>query len=85
MLNATKATPPTVKECNGGSMFIEVLVGSKKIKTLVDSRATHSFIQIETAKKLNITYKKTSEALKTVNTSVKPIIGATNIQAKIGD
>uniref|UniRef100_A0A803N6J6 Uncharacterized protein n=1 Tax=Chenopodium quinoa TaxID=63459 RepID=A0A803N6J6_CHEQI len=56
-------------------MFVEALVGGKASKALVDTGATHNFVTLKEATRLDLKFTKKRSSLKTVNTIPAPIHG----------
>ncbi|XP_047326678.1 DNA damage-inducible protein 1-like [Impatiens glandulifera] len=87
LLNAVKASVvEPVKETKRGSMFVEALIGGKRVKALADTGATHNFMREGVAKALGLSINPTKGTIKSVNTTAKSVVGeAKSVPTQIGD
>ena len=58
-------------------MYVELLIGGKKIMTLVESRATHNFISMRETVRLSLKFTKDDRKLKFVNNQAQETHGLT--------
>ncbi|KAI4353826.1 hypothetical protein L6164_002751 [Bauhinia variegata] len=69
-----------------GLLYVDLAIEGKTTSAMIDIRATHNFIDVQEAKRLDIKYKQGSGTIKAVNSEAKPIMGiAEAVKVKIGD
>ena len=75
LLNAIKAKVEVPKTERKGRMYVMTKVNGLETRALVDTGASHNFIEVDEAKRLGIQYEKERGWLKAVNCEAKPIFG----------
>lgn len=86
MLSALAACVEPTKGSRKGSMYIEALIGSSKVKALVDTGVTHNFMREDAVKALGLAVTPTKGSIKSINTTAKPVAGeARDVGVKIRD
>ncbi|KAF2291636.1 hypothetical protein GH714_027757 [Hevea brasiliensis] len=69
-----------------GRPFVQIEVGGKELRALLDTGASHNFLTVEEAKRLGIPYEKEMGWLKAVNSTPNLIHGvARDTKVRIGD
>ena len=57
-------------------IYVDTWINRKHAKsTIVDSGATHNFITVAEARRLNLLWKKNTEKMKDVNSTALPVVG----------
>ncbi|KAJ4830746.1 hypothetical protein Tsubulata_014177 [Turnera subulata] len=82
------AIDAAAKPSKKGRMFVRVQVGGTELDALVDTGATHNFLQAKTARELGIRYmpQESTTTMKTVNLEAQPIVGlAYDMKVRIGN
>lgn len=86
LLNAVRAKVGVSESKRKGHLFIMSSVSGLEIKVLLDTGASHNFIEESEAMRLHITYVKELGCLKTINSAAKPIYGiAQGVRLHIGN
>nr|GEU57083.1 hypothetical protein [Tanacetum cinerariifolium] len=85
ILNEIKVKMEVPKVIGKGLQYVEATINGVKVRALVDSGATHSFVAIDEAERLGINATKGSGTIKVVNSLAKPIHEvAKDARVKIG-
>ena len=67
-------------------LFVEAKVKDHKVKALLDTDATHNFLEKKEANRMGIQYKKEQGWLKAVNSEARSIFGiARNVEISLGE
>ncbi|KAK9706487.1 hypothetical protein RND81_07G129100 [Saponaria officinalis] len=67
-------------------MYVGVTIMGRSARAMVDTGATHNFVNPEEAKRLGLKFDRESGRIKADNSSAKPIYGvARNVSIKMGD
>ncbi|CAH9136068.1 unnamed protein product [Cuscuta epithymum] len=74
ILNALKAKPMP-KTTSKGLMYVEAYINGKPTRALVDTGATHNFVNEEEAKRVGLQWTKGEGWLKAVNAKAQPLNG----------
>ncbi|GFZ18140.1 hypothetical protein Acr_26g0014090 [Actinidia rufa] len=85
LLNAIKATVGKTKAPRKGRMYVEAKVRGLNTRALIDTGASHNFIEVKEAKRLSLQLKEEQGWIKAVNTEARPIYGvARDVRLHIG-
>ncbi|GMP43785.1 hypothetical protein CsSME_00013016 [Camellia sinensis var. sinensis] len=85
LLNAIKSKHATSIQNDKGLMYVEVSLNGKPTHAMVDVGATHNFVSVEEARRLELKTSKESGWLKAVNSEAKPLHGvACGIDINLG-
>ncbi|GFY87141.1 hypothetical protein Acr_05g0007800 [Actinidia rufa] len=89
LLNAIKAKEGKTKAPRKGRMYVEAKVRGFNTRALIDTGASHNFIEVKEAKKLGLQLKEEQGWIKAVNTEARPIYGVArdrrDVRLHIGD
>ena len=86
LLNAIKAKMDLAKTTKKGRMYVEAKVRGFNTRALVDTGASHNFMEVKEAKRLGLQFKEEQGWIKAVNTDARPIYGvARDVRIHIGD
>lgn len=86
LLDSIKGKVGVPKPERKGRMYLSAKVNGVDTKALLDTGASHNFLEIGEAKRLGITYIKEQGWLKTVNSAIKPIYGvARGVRLHLGE
>ncbi|KAK9671697.1 hypothetical protein RND81_12G048500 [Saponaria officinalis] len=67
-------------------MYVDVTIMGRSARAMIDTGATHNFVDPEEAKRLGLKFDRESGRMKAVNSSAKPIYRvARNVPIKMGD
>ena len=75
LLNAIKTKVDLAKTTKKGCMYVEAKVCGSSTRTLVDTGASHNFIEVKEAKRLGLQFKEEQGWIKAVNSEARPIYG----------
>ncbi|GFY82540.1 hypothetical protein Acr_02g0007800 [Actinidia rufa] len=86
LLNAIQAKMGKTKVPRKGRMYVEAKVHDFNTCALIDTGASHNFIEVKEVKRLGLQLKKEQGWIKAVNTEARPIYGvARDMRLHIGD
>lgn len=86
LLDAIKAKVEVLKMERNGRLFVEAKVKGHTVKALLDTGATHNFLEVKEANRLGIQYKKEQGWLKAVNSEARSILGvAHDVEVSLGE
>ncbi|GFZ18144.1 subtilisin-like serine endopeptidase family protein [Actinidia rufa] len=86
LLNTIKAKVGKTKAPRKGRMYVEAKVRGFNTRALIDTGASHNFIEVKETKRLGLQLKEEQGWIKAVNTEVRPIYGvARDVRLHIGD
>ncbi|GFZ17388.1 hypothetical protein Acr_26g0006580 [Actinidia rufa] len=86
LLNAIKAKVGKTKAPRKECMYVEAKVRSFNTRALIDTGASHNFIEVKEAKRLGFQLKEEQGWIKAVNTEARPIYGVVRgVRLHIGD
>lgn len=67
-------------------MYVDVVVNGREARAMVDTGATHNFVNEAEARRLGLKPARDGGKMKTVNAAAQPISGiARNVNTKVGD
>ncbi|GMP28595.1 hypothetical protein CsSME_00004067 [Camellia sinensis var. sinensis] len=75
LFGAIESKPTTLTQWDKGLMYLNAKINGKVTQAIVDTGASHNFINVEEAKRLGLKLDKGQGLMKTVNTKAKPIDG----------
>ena len=82
LLSALQNVPKTP---NKGLVFVDATINGKVTKALVDTGASHNFVSLEEAKRLNLKVVEGGGSLKAANSAAQPIKGvAHGVKVSLG-
>ncbi|KAJ4717218.1 Retrotransposon protein, putative, Ty3-gypsy subclass [Melia azedarach] len=83
LLNAIRAAPEAQAK---GLIYVDVVINKIRTKALVDTGASHNFVQVDEAKRLGLKVTNKGGTMKAVNSAAKPIKGvARKVETTIGE
>ena len=88
ILSAVGKTPSarTKNKSDHELMFVKIHINGKSANALVDSGATHNFIDVPEAQRLGLVLIEDASQIKAVNSKACPVQGvAKNVKVKVGD
>lgn len=81
----SKLFPPSNDE-EKGLMYADIAIEGKATMAMLDTGATHNFIDAEKAKRMGLKNKPSCGTIKAVNSRAKPIMGVSKVvKVRIGD
>ena len=75
LLNAAEAKVEKPKAPTKGLIYIDTVVKGKTSRALVDTGATHNFLDVKEAKRLGVEFTKEKGLLKAINSAARPTEG----------
>lgn len=72
------------EEQDYGLQYAKVRINNKETRALIDTGASHNFMDINEAKRLGINYTPSRGTVKAVNTKATQIFGTTKVRATMG-
>ncbi|GFZ18764.1 hypothetical protein Acr_27g0005030 [Actinidia rufa] len=86
LLDAIKAQVGKSKAPRKGRMYVEAKVRGFTTRALIDTGASHNFMEVKEAKRLGLQFKEEEGWVKAVNTEARPIYGvARGVRLHIGE
>ena len=86
LLNAIKAKVDVTKATKKGRMYVEAKVCNFDTRALVDTGASHNFVEVKEAKRLGLQFEEEQGWIKAVNSDARPIYGvARDVRLQIGE
>lgn len=86
MMYAMGMNAPKGKECAANMMFVDLTVNGRKTRALIDTGASHNFVNESEAKRLGLAAKEEVGYMKSVNSEAKLIRGSVKqVPSKVGD
>ena len=86
MLNAILETQVSAEPDYGELSYVPIELNGHQISALIDSGATHNFVNEEVAKRLGLQVEHKENMFKAVNSSVERVVGvAQKVSLSIGE